>query len=227
MGDNSPIRQTVIMKNRNRLADDSSKERLSTSRPQPKLISVVISAREEAASLGNLIPKVKESLTGYQYEIIVVDDGSSDATGEVSRINGIKVVSLGKGLGKGAAMRAGVQHANDGVIVFLDGDGAHNPQDIPMMADAILQGRADLVIGSRALPGHRVSVSPTIRRLSNNLASFTISVIISFILPVVTFFRCRLRWTRITDKAGATGDNHLIHHISILAYRTTPPVFRQ
>lgn len=187
------------MKNRNRLADGSSEERLTASRPQPKLISVVIPAKDEANNLPSLIHKIKTSLSQHRYEIIIVDDGSTDGTIDVCNNNGTRVVSLTGSTGKGAAMRTGAQHSNGELVVFLDGDGAHDPQGIPIMADAILQGKADLIIGSRALPGHRVNASPTIRRLSNNLASFIISVIISLILPVVTLFRYRLRWIRITD----------------------------
>jgi glycosyltransferase involved in cell wall biosynthesis len=163
------------------------------------LVSVVIPARNEATFLRHLIPRIKECLSRYQYEIIVVDDGSTDGTGDVARANHIKVVCHEKSLGKGAAMKAGAKYASGRAIVFLDGDGAHDPQEVPKVADAILQGRADLVIGSRALPGHKVPVAPVIRRFSNNLASFFISVIISFFLPLVTMFRCPLRWTRITD----------------------------
>lgn len=170
---------------------------------RPGLISVIIPARNEADSLKRLIPMTQESLSSYPYEIIVINDGSTDGTREVCRGNGTIVISHEKTLGKGAAMRTGVEHAHGEVIIFLDGDGAHDPRDILPLARAVLQGEADLVIGSRALPDSRVPNSPFIRRLSNNLASWVISVIISFMLPLATLFRCPVRWRRIAD--GTSG----------------------
>jgi len=160
---------------------------------------VIISARDEASFIGSLIPKVKESLSGYPHEIIVVDDGSRDETGAIAQSSGTIVVSHEKHLGKGAAMKTGVDNARGDILAFLDSDGAHDPRDISSIIAPIIQGRGDLVIGSRAIPGAKVSVSPFTRRLSNNLASFVISVIISFLLPLATLFRCPFKWIRITD----------------------------
>ena len=166
---------------------------------QSKLVSVIIPARDEANSIGNLILKIREALSKYPHEVVVIDDGSKDATGQIARSNGAIVVSHGKNLGKGAAMKTGVENTTGSIIVFLDGDGAHDPQDIPVVVTPLLQGRADLVIGSRTLPESKVPISSITRRLSNNLASFTISVIISLLLPAATLFKCPMKWTRITD----------------------------
>ena len=163
------------------------------------LVSVIIPARDEAGSIGSLISSIKKSLTGLPHEIIVVDDGSKDRTGEIARGNGTVIVSHEKNLGKGAAMKAGVQHARGNIIVFLDGDGAHDPRDIPGVIAPVLRGEADFVIGSRALPQSEVPFSPLTRRLSNNLASFVISVIISFLLPLATLFKCPLKYIKVTD----------------------------
>lgn len=166
---------------------------------QSKLISVIIPARDEANSIGSLIPKIRQSLSKYPHEIVVIDDGSKDATGQIARSNGATVVSHGKNLGKGAAMKTGVENTIGSIIVFLDGDGAHDPQDIPGVIAPFFQGNADLVIGSRTLPESKVPNSPARRRLSNSLASFTISVIISLLLPIATLFKCPMKWIRITD----------------------------
>lgn len=165
----------------------------------PQLVSVIIPAKDEANSIGSLIPEIRESLSGCPHEIIVVDDGSRDRTREIAYSNGTIVVSHEKNLGKGAALKTGVQNASGGVIVFLDGDGAHDAQDIPRVIAPILEGKADLVIGSRSLPESHVVISPLTRRLSSNLASLAISVIISFLLPLITLFRCSMRYIKITD----------------------------
>jgi len=163
------------------------------------MVSVIIPARDEAHSIGSLIPKIKQSLSGLPHEIIVVNDGSRDETGAIARSSGAMVISHEKNLGKGAAMKTGVENARGDILAFLDSDGAHDPQDIPSIIAPIVQGKTDFVIGSRALPGSKVSVPPLRRRLSNNLASFAISVVISFLLPLATMFRCQFKWFRITD----------------------------
>ena len=164
-----------------------------------KLVSVIIPVRDEASSIGSLIPKIRESLSGTPHEIIVVDDGSEDGTGETARNNATIVIRHKKNLGKGAAMKAGVHNAKGDVIVFLDGDGAHDPQDIPRLIAPILEGKTDLVIGSRPLPELKVLGLRLTRTLANGLASFVISVIISFLLPLATSLKCPIKWTRITD----------------------------
>lgn len=166
---------------------------------QPMQVSVIIPARDEASSIGRLIPKIRDSLSGCLHEIIVVDDGSRDGTGEIAGSNGAIVISHQKNLGKGAAIKTGAKKARGDIIVFLDGDGAHHPQDIKNLIAPLLQNKADFVIGSRALPNSRVPTSPLTRRLSNKLASLVISLIISFFLPLATLFKCPLKWIKITD----------------------------
>ncbi len=166
---------------------------------QSQLVSVIIPAEDEAKSIRTLITEVKKSLAEYPHEIIVVDDGSRDGTAQIASTDGTIVVSHEKNQGKGAAMKTGVQHASGDIIVFLDGDGAHKPQDILRVIAPLLDRKADLVIGSRTLPGSKVFKPPLSRRLSNNLASLVISIIISLILPLVTFLRCPVKYIKITD----------------------------
>ena len=143
-------------------------------------VSVIIPARDEASFIGSVITGVRQSLSAYNHEIITVDDGSKDKTAEIARASQAIVVSHQNSQGKGAAMKTGVKIAKGDIIVFLDSDGAHDPKEIPTVIAPIIQNQADLVIGSRALSESKVSRPPLHRRLSNNLASFIISVIISF-----------------------------------------------
>lgn len=165
----------------------------------PPDISVIIPAKDESNSIGELITRSRERLLGCPFEIIVVDDGSEDETGSIASCHGAITVSHETNLGKGATMMTGARNARGSIIVFLDGDGAHDPKNILGVIEPILYGEADLVIGSRALPGSEVETSPLMRKLGNHFASFTISAIVSFILPVTTLFKCPMKKIRITD----------------------------
>lgn len=180
------------------------------------LVSVIIPVRDEAKSISSLVRETEESLSGLPHEIIVVDDGSRDETRQITFSGCTTVVSHQRNLGKGIAIKTGVQNSSGRVIVFVDGDGAHSPRDIQRLIAPILEGKADLVIGSRFLPESRVVISSPSRRLSNKLASFIISVVISFLLPMTTVLsrltrpfkptkafrptqKTRPRWIKITD----------------------------
>jgi glycosyltransferase involved in cell wall biosynthesis len=162
-------------------------------------VSVIIPAKDEANSIGVLIARVEASLSDRNFEVIVVDDGSKDGTNEIAKNSGAITISHVKTLGKGAAMKTGAGAAAGDILVFLDGDGAHNPEDIPHMIAPVLQNRADLVIGSRDFRGSKTFGSYLPRRITNELASFVTSFIVSWLLPLVTSFRYPIKWSTIED----------------------------
>ncbi len=162
-------------------------------------LSVIIPAKDEANSVGELIARVKSSLSGRNFEVVVVDDGSKDSTKEIAESSGAIAISHVKTLGKGAAMKSGALAATGDILVFLDGDGAHNPEDIPNVIAPVLQNRADLTIGSRDFRGSRTLGSYLPRRITNKLASFVTSIIISFFLPLAASFKCPMKWIRVED----------------------------
>ena len=103
----------------------------------------------------------------YSGIIIVVDDGSSDATSRICRSLGVKVIRNGRRMGKGIALKRGILDAikhNPDIVVTLDGDGQHNPDDIPKIIEPILRSEADIVIGSRYY-GDSMKELPLKRRL--------------------------------------------------------------
>lgn len=111
-------------------------------------VSVVIPARNEA-------PSIEEIIRGsmlYADEILVVDGHSEDGTRQLAEVLGTRVV-LDNGLGKGDAIRVGIQQAACDIIVFIDADGSHSPDDIPSLVRPIAEGEADLVVGSRMRGG--------------------------------------------------------------------------
>ena len=162
-------------------------------------ISVIIPAKDEANSIGELIARTKMNLAKRRFEIIVIDDGSEDNTKEIAKNSCVMAISHVKTLGKGAAMKTGAAAASGDILVFLDGDGAHNPEDIPNVLAPILENRADLVIGSRDFRDSKTGGSYLPRRITNKLASLVTSIIVSFLLPLVTWFRCPVKWIAAED----------------------------
>ncbi|WP_372987686.1 glycosyltransferase family 2 protein [Marinobacter sp.] len=113
-------------------------------------ISIVIPAKNEAKSLVTLLPQLKKGFPNS--EIIVVNDGSIDNTKEELLKYEVKVITHHTSRGNGAAVKSGARVASSEIIVFMDGDGQHDPEDIPKLIDEINNG-ADLAVGSRNKKG--------------------------------------------------------------------------
>ncbi|MCX8153270.1 MAG: glycosyltransferase family 2 protein [Candidatus Bathyarchaeota archaeon] len=119
------------------------------------LISVVIPVFNEAPTIGNIIERLNCVMqeTGLQYELIVVDDCSTDNSVEIAKRYGVKLFILKKHAGKGFALRLGFTKARGSIIAMIDSDGSHYPEDLPKLLEPALQNKADLVIGSRYFGG--------------------------------------------------------------------------
>nr|WP_315488774.1 glycosyltransferase family 2 protein [uncultured Rhodoferax sp.] len=109
--------------------------------------SIVIPARNEAAGLAQLLPMLAMQLP-QGAEIIVVNDGSDDQTVEVCMVNSARVLSHPYPKGNGAAIKTGARAASGSVIIFMDADGQHQPQDIPRLLEIFRSGY-DMVVGAR------------------------------------------------------------------------------
>ncbi len=135
-------------------------------------VAAVIPALNEEPSIRGVVEGLLDQETVALHRIIVVDNGSTDGTGEVAREAGAGVVREER-RGYGYACRAGVVEARDaGVILLLDGDAADDPRDLPKVLEPLLGGEADLVVGSRAL-GSREPGSMTAQQVfGNRLAAF-------------------------------------------------------
>ena len=108
--------------------------------------SIVIPARNEAAGLRTILPKIAE-LSGNA-EVIVVDDGSTDDSAAVCAAFKVRIVRHQYAMGNGAAIKSGARAATGDVIVFMDADGQHQPEDIPRLLEKLDQGY-DMVVGAR------------------------------------------------------------------------------
>jgi len=106
------------------------------------------------------------------YEVIVVDDGSSDRTRELAESTRAKVISHDRNMGKGQAMITGMKHASGDIVVFIDGDLQHIPEDIPRLVEKIADEGCDIVIGSRRL--YDTKGMPFIRKASNKISTFLV-----------------------------------------------------
>ena len=133
-----------------------------------KTIGVLIAAYNEEKQIKNIIRRIPAVVD----EILVVDDGSTDETRKEALKAGITVITHRQNQGKGMAIRTGIIHLKTDIIVFLDADGQHRPEEIPILVAPLLQGQADLVIGSRLFGGF--STMPRIRVLSNVITRFVI-----------------------------------------------------
>ena len=109
-------------------------------------ISVVLPAKNESAAVGETVARIRAQLP--EAEVLVVNDGSTDATAEVARAAGARVVTHPYCKGNGAAIKTGARSATGEVIVFMDADGQHDPADIPRLLARLEQGH-DLVVGAR------------------------------------------------------------------------------
>lgn len=142
-------------------------------------ISIVIPAKNEAKSLAKLLPEIKSLLPGA--EIVVVNDGSTDNTAELIKGMDVKCVEHEYSLGNGAAIKAGARAAGGEVIVFMDGDGQHRPEQIHMLVDEINKG-ADLAIGARRRDG-QASIG---RSIANSFYNWFASTVTGFRISDLT-----------------------------------------
>jgi glycosyltransferase involved in cell wall biosynthesis len=125
-------------------------------------VVVGIPCYNEEVAIGSLVLRASQ----YVDQVVVLDDGSTDKTAEVARFAGARVLVHDDNLGKGAALRDLFEYATQSgfdIIVIIDGDGQHNPDDIPKLLEPLLRDEADVVNGSRYLHGE-VSSTPRYRR---------------------------------------------------------------
>lgn len=154
------------------------------------MIGVVIPAHNEERRLPPVLARLREiDLGAPALPALVVDDGSSDATAAAAEAEGATVLRLPRNLGKGAALRAGVEEAvrrGAEVIVVMDADGQHRPEDVPPLVEPLLTGDADVTLGARTFSGQM----PLLYRFGNLVLSAAVSILYG--LPV-TDSQCGMR----------------------------------
>jgi glycosyltransferase involved in cell wall biosynthesis len=142
-----------------------------------KRIAIVPALNEEGA-IGAVIDEIR-AFDG-SFDIVVIDDGSADRTGEVARARGAHVLRLPFNLGIGGAVQTGFRFAFEngyGLAVRVDGDGQHDPSELPKIVQPVLAGEADICVGSR-FAGERSYRSSRSRRAGIHLLAWIVSRII-------------------------------------------------
>lgn len=171
----------------------------------PRPVVLFLPAHDEEATVARVVRRAPATVAGHPVEVVVVDDGSSDATATRARDAGATVLSVGRNEGLGAAVRRGFAEAtrrNAVASAFCDADGEYDPAELERLVAPILAGEADYVVGSRFAGGPRRMLPH--RSFGNRVLTVAVSVI------------CR---RRITDgqsgyralSADATAAAEIIH----------------
>ena len=142
-----------------------------------KPVSVIIPAFNEEEGIENVLAQLKSLNLGEKSEIIVVDDGSTDQTFRMASINGVKVIRHEQNMGYGAALKTGIRHAKNEIIVITDADGSYPIKNIPTIL--VDMEHADMVVGARVgkkahIPFYRKPAKWFINKLANHLSGIKI-----------------------------------------------------
>lgn len=130
-------------------------------------ITAVLPAYNEEVSIGSVVLHARQ----HADQVVVVDDGSSDRTSEMARLAGAYVLRHPRNLGKGAALKTAFKYVSQNgakVLVTMDSDGQHDPEEIPKLIAPILKGDAEFVNGSRYINGNGKN-TPFYRRVGQNV----------------------------------------------------------
>lgn len=117
-----------------------------------KFYSLVIPMFNEEGNAGILIDRIRNTMSGYSYELIIIDDCSGDQTVKeiIAKADpNVVLIQLKRNYGQSSAMMAGFDYASGDYIITLDGDLQNDPSDIPAMVDQLEEGEFDLVVGKR------------------------------------------------------------------------------
>ena len=151
-------------------------------RNQQKLLkqkmSIIIPTYNERGGLNSLVNKIDEIIQRYNFraEIILIDDNSPDGTGKLADIlsktkKNIKVIHRPKKLGLGSAYKTAIKNATGDLIITMDADFSHNPEEIPKLLATLRNHKVDIVIGSRYIQNNLINGWSLRRRLISRIGN--------------------------------------------------------
>ncbi len=145
----------------------------------PVRVSIIIPAYNEAENIGALLKRLK-GVASDDWEIIVINDCSDDGTPDICLENDVKVVSHPYRMGNGASIKTGMRNAVGEILVLMDGDGQHKPEDVARLLDGM--EKYDMVVGARSWK----SQSGWSRGLANKVYNFFASYVANRTIPDLT-----------------------------------------
>lgn len=135
-------------------------------------LSIILPAHNEAASLTSILPKIVSMFPSA--EVLLIDDGSTDNTIAICREHSIKVISHPYPKGNGAAIKTGARAAAGDIFIFMDADGQHKPEDIPLLLEKFVDGY-DMVVGARISGSHAGTHRAVANDIFSRLATWMVS----------------------------------------------------
>ena len=142
-------------------------------------VSIILPAKNEADNLDRLLPVLRKNFP--EEEIIVVNDGSSDNTVEICNRHQVTVITHVYSMGNGAAIKTGARNAKGDILMFMDADGQHNPDDINRLLEKIHDGY-DMAVGARQINTH----ASLIRRIGNTVYNRLASIMTGYPIEDLT-----------------------------------------
>lgn len=141
-------------------------------------VSVVIPAYNEEKNIEEMLLRTHSTMEGIgvPYEVLVVDDGSTDRTRFLAERHKVTLVANGKNRGKGHALKMGFQKASGDIIVTIDADGSHHPEEIPKLLKPLSNG-VDIVTGSRFTGKQEIGSTKKLHLLGNSLFNLLIRIL--------------------------------------------------
>jgi glycosyltransferase involved in cell wall biosynthesis len=148
--------------------------------PVSHAVTIVVPAYNEEGGIRPVVERLRKAMLDfpYEYEILVVDDGSRDNTGEAARATGVRVVQHRQNRGYGEALKTGIRHARYERIAIIDADGSYPEKEIPRLA-ALLDD-AEMVVGARTGPNAAI---PLIRRPAKKALTLLASYLTGVKIP--------------------------------------------
>ncbi|MGC1928729.1 MAG: glycosyltransferase [Candidatus Nitrosopolaris sp.] len=158
-------------------------------------VDVIIPTLNEEKTIGTVIEEISQLELPIRVSALVIDGGSSDNTIEICKKANVRTIRQ-KGMGKGRAMREAVDYSDAEIIVFIDGDGTYSIDDLDILLEPLLSGKAEMIVGSRLLGKKEkgaISAFNTIgNKLFNNSINFAMK---SYVTDSLSGYRACYRKT--------------------------------